>query len=86
LSRRVSVTVPANRSDRRVRITLHEIAKRANVSTATVSRTINWLVLRSSTNLAPGRLGEGAAGKRADSGLPPKKFHSESAEPVVKWP
>ena len=41
LSRRVSVIVPANRSDRRVRITLHEIAKRANVSIATVSRTIN---------------------------------------------
>jgi LacI family transcriptional regulator len=35
------------------------------------------LVLRCSTNLAPGRLGEGAAGRRADSGLPPK-VHSES--------
>jgi LacI family transcriptional regulator, galactose operon repressor len=44
------------------------------------------LVLRSSTNLGPGRLGEAAPCKRADSGLPPKKFHSESAEPVVKWP
>jgi LacI family transcriptional regulator len=36
------------------------------------------LVLRSSTNLAPGRLREGAAGKRFDSGLPPKEFNSES--------
>jgi len=33
------------------------------------------LVLRCSTNLAPGRLREGAAGKRADSGLPPKEFN-----------
>jgi LacI family transcriptional regulator len=41
LSRRVSVTVPAKHSDRRVRITLHEIAKLASVSIATVSRTIN---------------------------------------------
>jgi len=36
------------------------------------------LVLRCSTNLAPGRLREGAAGKPADSGLPPKEFNSES--------
>jgi LacI family transcriptional regulator len=36
------------------------------------------LVHRSSTNLAPGRLREGAAGKRSDSGLPPKEFNSES--------
>jgi DNA-binding LacI/PurR family transcriptional regulator len=43
------------------------------------------LVLRCSTNLAPGRLRGGAAGKRAASGLPTEKFHSESAEPVVKW-
>jgi hypothetical protein len=35
LSRCVSVTVPANCSDRRALRTLPEIAKRANVSTAT---------------------------------------------------
>jgi Bacterial regulatory proteins, lacI family len=65
-------------------MTLHEIAKRANVSTATVSRTISCLVLRSSTNLAPARLGQAGAGKRADSGFPLKEFHCESAEPVAK--
>jgi DNA-binding LacI/PurR family transcriptional regulator len=36
------------------------------------------LVLRRSTDLAPSRLREGAAGKRADSGLPPKEFNGES--------
>ena len=34
------------------------------------------LVLRRSTDLVPRRLREGAAGKRADSSLPAKKFHS----------
>ena len=36
------------------------------------------LILRCSTNLAPGRIREGAAGKPADGGLPPKEFDSES--------
>jgi LacI family transcriptional regulator len=44
------------------------------------------LVMRCSTNLAPGRLREGAAGKRADSVLLPKEFNSESAGPGIKWP
>jgi DNA-binding LacI/PurR family transcriptional regulator len=44
------------------------------------------LVMRCSTNLAPGRLRKHASGKGADSGLPPKEFNSESAGPVVKWP
>ena len=36
------------------------------------------LVLRYSTNIAPGRLRRGAAGKRADSGFPPKRFNGGS--------
>jgi hypothetical protein len=40
------------------------------------------LVLRCSTNLAPGRLRGGAAGKRSDSVVPPKEFNSESQSRV----
>jgi DNA-binding LacI/PurR family transcriptional regulator len=59
------------------RALLDAVEDQCNGSSREVCSIQSNLVLRCSTNLAPGRLGEGAAGKRADSGLPPK-VHSES--------
>ena len=60
------------------RTLLDSVEAQCNGSLRVVYAIQSNLVLRCSTNLAPSRLGEGAAGKRADSGLPPKEFNSES--------
>jgi LacI family transcriptional regulator len=54
------------------RTLLDSVEAQCNGSLREVYAIQSNLVLRCSTNLVPGRLREGAAGKRADSGLPPK--------------
>lgn len=60
------------------RTLLDAVDDQCNGSSREVCAIQSNLVLRCSTNLAPGRLREGAAGKRSDSGSPPKEFNSES--------
>ena len=60
------------------RALLDAVEDQCNGSSREVCAIQSNLVLRCSTNLAPRRLREGAAGKRAASGLPPKECNSES--------
>jgi DNA-binding LacI/PurR family transcriptional regulator len=59
------------------RILLDAIEDQCNGPSCEVRAIQSNLVIRGSTNLAPGRLTRGSAGKRADSGLPLKELNSD---------
>ena len=61
------------------RTLLDAVEDQCNGSSREVCAIQTDLVLRCSTDLAPGRLREGAAGKRAHGGLPLKRIHQRGA-------
>jgi DNA-binding LacI/PurR family transcriptional regulator len=67
------------------RTLLDLVEGQCNGSTRKVYAIQSNLVLRCSTNLAPSRLGEGAASKRADKRVAAERTQQRVGKPVAKW-
>ena len=67
------------------RTLLDAVEDQCNGSSREVCAIQSNLVLRCSTNLAPSRLGEGAASKRADKRVAAERTQQRVGKPVAKW-
>ena len=67
------------------RALLDAVEDQCNGSSRKVYAIQSNLVLRCSTNLAPSRLGEGAASKRAEKRVAAERTQQQAGKPVAKW-